>query len=107
MYNSKNPHTWDESLPYVENIYKKSIHTSTDHIPFQVGLVFQELGPMDVALPLATTQEDSSHAPTGDEKDTRIIERIQHIFQQVQYILHNSNAKHKNRHYLHWVPHQF
>jgi hypothetical protein len=64
MYNSKHPHTWDESLPYVQHNYNRAIHSSTDHNPFQVGLGFQPLGPMDVALPLAATQEDSSHAPT-------------------------------------------
>jgi hypothetical protein len=56
MYNFKNPRTWDESLPYVQHIYNKALHSSTDHSPFQVGLGFQPLGPIDVALPLATTQ---------------------------------------------------
>jgi hypothetical protein len=56
MYNSKHPHTWDESLPYVQHSYNRAIHSSTDHNPFQVGLGFQPLGPMDVALPLASTQ---------------------------------------------------
>jgi hypothetical protein len=60
MYNSKHPRTWDESLPYVQHNYNRAIHSSTDHNPFQVGLGFQPLGPMDVALPLAATQEDSS-----------------------------------------------
>jgi hypothetical protein len=40
MYNSKNPHTWDESLPYVQHSYKWALHRSTSHIPFQVGLGF-------------------------------------------------------------------
>jgi hypothetical protein len=56
MYNSKNPHTWDESLPYVQHIYNRDLHSSIDDRPFQVGLGFQPLGPIDVALPLATTQ---------------------------------------------------
>jgi hypothetical protein len=55
MYNSKHPCTWDESLPYVQHNYKKALHSSNDHSPFQVGLVFQPLGLIDVALPLATT----------------------------------------------------
>jgi hypothetical protein len=76
MYNSKHPHTWDESLPYVQHNYNKAIHSSTNHNPFQVGLGFQPLGPMDVALPLAATQEDSSHAQTEVEKDTWFIEQI-------------------------------
>jgi hypothetical protein len=55
MYNSKHLCTWDESLPYVQHNYKSSIHSSTGHSPFQVGLGFQPLDPMDVALPLAST----------------------------------------------------
>jgi hypothetical protein len=56
MYNSKHPHTWsDESLPYVHHNYNRVIHSSTEHSLFQVGLGFQPLGPMDVALPLLVT----------------------------------------------------
>jgi hypothetical protein len=54
MYNSKHLCTWDDSLPYVQHNYNMSLHSSTDHSPFQVGLGFQPLGPIDVALPLAT-----------------------------------------------------
>jgi hypothetical protein len=54
MYNSKHPGTWDESLPYVQHSYNRALHSSTSHSPFQVGLGFQTLGPIDVALPLAT-----------------------------------------------------
>jgi len=55
MYNSKHPRTWDESLPYVHHSYNRSLHSSTDHIPFQVGLGFQPLGTIDVSLPLTIT----------------------------------------------------
>jgi hypothetical protein len=101
MYNSKHPRTWDEILPYVQHNYNRSIHSSTNHNPFQVGLEFQPLGPMDVTLPLAATQEDSLHAPTRDDKATRFIERIKHIHQQVQDVLQKSNAKYKKRHGQH------
>jgi hypothetical protein len=73
MYNSKYPYTWDESIPYVQHNYKKSIHISVDHNPFQVGLGFQPLDPMDVELPLTTTQEDSLHAPNVADKATWFI----------------------------------
>jgi hypothetical protein len=62
---------------------------------------------MDVALPLVTTSTDSSPTPPETEKATWFIEHIQHILQQVQYIIHNSNAKYKQRHDQHWVPHNF
>jgi hypothetical protein len=29
MYNSKHPHTWEESLPYVHHSYKRALHSST------------------------------------------------------------------------------
>jgi hypothetical protein len=106
MYNSKHPYTWDESLPYVQHSYNRALHSSTGHNPFQVGLGFQPLGPMDVALPLVTTSVDSSPAPPKAEKATQFIERIQHIRQQVQDILQKSNSKYKQRHDQHRVPHK-
>jgi hypothetical protein len=62
---------------------------------------------MDVALPLVTTLAKSSPAPPEAEKGTQFIERIQHIFQQVQDILQNSNSKYKQCHDQHRVPHKF
>jgi hypothetical protein len=79
MYNSKHPRTWDESLPYVQHIYNRALYSSTGHIPFQVGLGLQPLGPIDTALPLVITSVDSSHAPTEDDKATQFIEWIYHI----------------------------
>jgi hypothetical protein len=70
MYNSKHPHTWDESLPYVQHSYNRALHSSTGQSPFQVGLGFQPLGPIDVALPLAITSVNSSPAPTEADKAT-------------------------------------
>jgi hypothetical protein len=81
MYNSKHPHTWDEILPYVQYSYNRSLHSSTGHSPFQVGLGFQPLGPIDVAPPLVVTSTDSSPTPTKDDKATQLIEKIQHIHQ--------------------------
>ena len=79
MYNSKHPRTWDDNLPYVKHNYNKSLHISTGHNPFWVGLGFHPLGPIDVALPLASTQDDSSHAHTEAEKYTDFIEKIHRI----------------------------
>jgi hypothetical protein len=79
MYNSKHPRTWDESLPYVQHSYNRSLHSSTGHNPFQVGLGFQPLGPIDVTLLLVVTSVVSYPTPTEDEKSTRFIERIHHI----------------------------
>jgi hypothetical protein len=87
IYNSKHPRTWDESIPYVQHSYNQALHSSTGHNPFQVGLGFQPLGPMDLSLPLATTSTDSSPAPPEADKATRFIEQIHHVREQVQDIL--------------------
>ena len=87
MYNSKHPRTWDESLPYVQHSYNRALHSSIGHRQFQVGLGFQTLGPIDVALPLANAQTVSSPNQSAIEKATRFIEWIQHIRQQLQEIL--------------------
>jgi hypothetical protein len=76
MYNSKNPRTWDESLPYVQHSYNRALHSSTSHIQFQVGLGFQPLGPIDVSLPLATTKIEYSPDHSTIDKATIFIERI-------------------------------
>ena len=80
MYNSKHPHTWDESLPYVQHNYR-ALHNSTNHSPFQVGLGFQPLCPIDVAMPFAATQADLSPIQSEVCKANSFIELIQHIHQ--------------------------
>ena len=55
MYNSKHPRTWDERIPYVKYNYNQALHNSIGHNPFQVGLGFQPLCPIDVAMSFATT----------------------------------------------------
>jgi hypothetical protein len=72
-----------------------------------VGLGFQPLGPIDVALPLAITSIEPYFAPTEADKATQFIEWIQHIRQQVQDILQKSNVKYKQCHDQQWVPHTF
>ena len=79
MYNSKHPCTWDESLPYVQHSYNRALHSSTDHNPFQVGLGFQPLCRIDVAMPFAATQADSAHIQSEFSKADSFIEHIQHI----------------------------
>jgi hypothetical protein len=93
MYNSKHLHTWDESLPYVKHSYNRAFHSSTSHNPFQVGLGFQPLCPIDVAMPFAATRADSTHVQSEADKANIFIECIQYIRQQVHDILDRANAK--------------
>ena len=79
MYNSKHPRTWDENLPYVQHSYNRALHSSTNHSPFQVGLGFQPLCPIDIAMPFAATQADSVHIQSEVSKANSFIERIHHI----------------------------
>jgi hypothetical protein len=44
-----NPHTWDESLPYVQS-YSRALHNSIFHRFFQVCPGFYPFTPVDVAL---------------------------------------------------------
>jgi hypothetical protein len=81
MYNSKHPRTWDESLPYVQHSYNRALHSSNSHNPFQVGLGFQPLCPIDIAMPLVATQEESAHVQSEADKANNFIEHIQHIYQ--------------------------
>ena len=87
MYNSKHPQTWDESLPYVQHNYNRALHSSNGHSPFQVGLGFQPLCLINVAMPRATTQKESTHVLSEANKATIFIECIQRILQQVHNIL--------------------
>ena len=107
MYNSKHPCTWDESLPYVQHSYNRALHSSIGHSPFQVGLGFQPLCPIDVAMPFAASQADSAHVQSEVDKASSFIERIQHIRQQVHDIFDRANAKYKQCHDQHQVPHNF
>ena len=81
MYNSKHPCTWDEILPYVHKNYNQALHSSTNHNPCQVGLGFQPLCPIDVAMPFAATQADSSHGESKVSKVNSFNEIIHHILQ--------------------------
>ena len=107
MYNSKHPRTWDESLSYVQHIYNQALHSSISHSPFQVGLGFQLLCPIDVAIPFVAAQADSFHVQSKVDKASSFIERIQHILQQVHDILDRANAKYKQYHDQHRGPHNF
>ena len=107
MYSFKHPRTWDKNLPYVQHSYNKSLHNSTSHSPFQACMGFQPLAPIDVALPIASTQAASARAQTEVDKATKFVERIQHIRQQVHDILEKANAKYKQRHDQHQVPHTY
>jgi hypothetical protein len=71
MYKYKHPRTWDEILPYVQHNNNRALHSSTSHSPFHVGMRFQPLGPIDVALPLSTTQTKYSHVQSEAKKSTR------------------------------------
>jgi len=72
-----------------------------------VGLGFQPLCPIDVAMPFAATHIDLAHVQFETDKEKNFIKHIKHIRQQVHEILEISNAKYKQWDDQHWVPHKF
>ena len=62
MYNSKHPRTWDENFPYDQHSYNRVLHNSIGHSHFQACLGFQPFSPIDVSLPITSTQVTSSRA---------------------------------------------
>lgn len=105
MYNSKDPWTRDESIPYVKHIYNISLHSSIGRSSFQVGLGFPPLCLIDVVMPRAATQTKYTHVLYEADKEDIFIKCIQHIHQQFHDILEKSNAKYKKWHAQHRAPH--
>ena len=93
MYNSKHTCTWDESLPYLQHSYNRALNNSAAHNPFQAGLGFQPLCPIDVTIPFVVTQAGPSHVQYEVDKENKFIEHIEHIFQHVHDILDRAHAK--------------
>ena len=58
-------------------------------------------------MPFAATQVDSTHVQSKANKANDFIEHIQHIRQHVHDIFDRANAKYKQRHDQHRVPHNF
>jgi hypothetical protein len=58
-------------------------------------------------MPFVATQEDSAHVQSEANKENNFIELIQHICQQVHDILDIANAKYKQQHDQHRMPHNF
>lgn len=81
MYNYKNPRTWDASLHYVKHSCNIHLHSSMGQNTFQVGLGFQPLCLINVAMPHVITQEESTHVQYEVDKATNFIEHIQYIGQ--------------------------
>jgi hypothetical protein len=61
--------------PYVQHSYNRSLQSSINHNPFQVCPSFQQLAPIDVALSIVSTQEESSHAQIEADITTIVFNR--------------------------------
>ena len=75
MYHSKHPHTWDESLPYVQHSYNQTLHTTIGHSPFEDSLGYQPLAPIDVALPISQSRQPLNTKKEANKED-KFIEKI-------------------------------
>jgi len=58
-------------------------------------------------MPLATTQAEFANVQYEAKKYTKFIEKIHHIYQKLNNILHKPNTKYKQHHDQHQVPHEF
>ena len=58
-------------------------------------------------MPFAATQADSAHVQSEADKENNLIKHIRHIHQQYHDILDRANAKYKQGHEQHRVPHNF
>jgi hypothetical protein len=65
------------------------------------------LGPIDVALPLGTTQTNYSDVHFEADKATRFIKQVDHIHQKVHKIFWKANDKYNQHHDQHRVLHKF
>jgi hypothetical protein len=83
MYNSKNPHTWDESLPYVQNSYNQAFHSSIGHNLFQLGLGFQPLGPI-IITEISSANGCKNSTSSNSYEVTHGLKLQQNNFQRVK-----------------------
>jgi hypothetical protein len=57
----KNLKLWEECLPYIEFSYNRSLHSTTNMIPFQIVYGFVPRAPIDL-LPLASSVQNNFDA---------------------------------------------
>jgi hypothetical protein len=56
-YNARHPTNWDESLPYLQFVFNRVIHNSTNRSPFQVSLGYLPQSPFDIEFTLKSNSE--------------------------------------------------
>lgn len=102
-YCSKHPKLWDDHLCYVQHVYNRAKHSSTQRSPFEICFGFIPRSPLNFVFSKDITVDGHSDV----DKATRFIKQIQEIYQAMQEQLEQSQAKYKARHDKHQIEHRF
>ena len=104
-YNSRHPKTWDESLPYLQFAFNRSIHSSSGRSPFETCYGYLPPSPFDMVF----SSGDSVEGKEGSErqKAQKFLEKIASIHATVEATLKKSQARYKAKHDKHRVACNF
>jgi hypothetical protein len=75
----KNLKNWEDCLPFIEFVYNRSVHSTTDFSPFEIVYGFNPLTPLDL-LPLPVDEKASLDGQKKAEMVKKLHESVrQHI----------------------------
>lgn len=96
IYNSSNPKTWDESLPYIQYSYNRVVDHSIEVSPFNVYMGFLPKSPIDLQLTtLSSFDSTSTSEHHGYKQAKHFIEHIQWLHKKVHEALERAHQKYK------------
>ena len=71
----RNLKNWEDCLPFVEFAYNRSVHSTTDHSPFEIVYGFNPLTPLDL-LPIPISEKTNLDGARKAETVKKLHERI-------------------------------
>jgi hypothetical protein len=104
-YNSKHPKTWDDSLPYLQFAFNRSVHSSSGKTPFETCYGYLPSSPFDMVFSTDSTMDGKEESDRL--KAQKFLEKISAIHATVETQLKKSQAKYKEKSDKHRVPCNF